>query len=51
MVQVSVGQENGLDWGMTQFPRVETIEALDLRPDVRRRVDEKPIAIIGAEAN
>ena len=51
MVQVSVGQEDRLDWGMTQFPGMQMIEALDLRPDVRRGVDEKPIAIIGAEAN
>jgi len=36
---------------MTWFAGMETIEALDLRPDVRRGVDEKPIAIIGAEAN
>src|SRR4029079_3355771 len=59
VVEIAVGQEDARDGRLPLRTRPQAVEALDLRPDLRRALDQEPglavtadgVRLLGARAN
>lgn len=51
VIQIPIGEKDGLNRRVPRVPRMERFEAFDLNTDVRRGIDQEPVSLIRTDAD